>query len=394
MEKLALHGGTPAYTHSHPIWPIGTPDDLQALKEADWFSRGGASCQKLSEDLKALCETKYAFPVANGTVSLELILRAMGIGYGDEVILPPYTFIATLSSIVYANATPVFADIDPETYMLSPKDAESKITPKTKAIVAVAVSGQPCDFEALEDICRRHQIALIVDAAQAVGARYKGRSIGAIGNVASFSCQNTKNLTAGEAGFITTSDDALAENLMALLGLTEKEGFTDQGHLLTDVQAALLDRQLQPLPEQIALRMKNAAYLDEALKDDLFVSPVKKDDGIDVHAYHLYLFRVNYKKLAEYGLTREDYLKALQAEGLNAGPGYMPLYTFASICGKAATDRIERPIDLSPLPACEIASRLEGGWFEQFVLLETPEGIRGVAEAFRKVGRHIEELKA
>ena len=115
MEKLALHGGTPAYTHSHPIWPIGTPADLQALKEADWFSRGGASCQKLSEDLKTLCETKYAFPVANGTVSLELILRAMGIGYGDEVILPPYTFIATLSSIVYANATPVFADIDPET---------------------------------------------------------------------------------------------------------------------------------------------------------------------------------------------------------------------------------------------------------------------------------------
>jgi hypothetical protein len=159
---------------------------------------------------------------------LELLLRGFGIGRGDEVILPPYTFIATLSSIVFAGATPVFADIDDSNYLISPASVEEKITDKTRAIVAVAVGGCPPDLDALEEIAKRHNVKLIVDAAQGVGAEWKGKNLCAYGDAASISCQNSKNLTSGEGGIITTNDDVLAKNLELMLTGGKEDG-KDEG---------------------------------------------------------------------------------------------------------------------------------------------------------------------
>ena len=168
---LALHGGSPLKTNGFPGWPQTTDTDRQALldtiRSGNWSS--GEKRAAFETRFAADCGVKHCFAVANGTVSLELILRGFGIGYGDEVILPPYTFVATLSSIIFAGATPVFADIDPTTFNISPEGVKAKITDKTRAIVAVAVGGCPPDLDALSAIAREHGVKLIVDAAQSAG---------------------------------------------------------------------------------------------------------------------------------------------------------------------------------------------------------------------------------
>ena len=168
---LAIHGGTPVRTKKFDTWPRITDLDRGvlhgAVAQGDWYSGGRRRC--FEDQFAADCGVKHCFCVANGTVSLELILRAYGIGYGDEVILPPYTFVATLSSIVFAGATPVFADIARQNYLLDPQKVEEKITPRTRAVVAVAVAGCPPMIDELEELCRRHGLRRILDAAQAVG---------------------------------------------------------------------------------------------------------------------------------------------------------------------------------------------------------------------------------
>ena len=191
---LAIHGGEPVLKQNMPAWPQVTDIDREMLKGT--LLSGNYNSGKLRKQFEAEfakdCGVAHCFAVANGTVSLELLLRGFGIGRGDEVILPPYTFIATLSSIVFAGATPVFADIDDSNYLISPASVEEKITDKTRAIVAVAVGGCPPDLDALEEIAQRRGVKLIVDAAQGVGAEWKGKSICACGDAASISCQNSK----------------------------------------------------------------------------------------------------------------------------------------------------------------------------------------------------------
>ena len=187
---LAINGGKRVRdkSKSYPSWPSVTDGDRKLLNETigdvyrGFSNRKQEFEQKFAKDGKV----KYCFAVANGTVSLELILRAYSIGRGDEVILPPYTFIATFSSIVYAGATPVFADISERDYNMDVVDAEKKITDKTKAIVVVAVGGCPPDIDAFESLAKKYDIKLIVDAAQAVGASWRGGNIASCGDAASF----------------------------------------------------------------------------------------------------------------------------------------------------------------------------------------------------------------
>ena len=203
------------------------------------------------------------------------ILRALGIGRGDEVIVPPFTFIASISSLIYVGATPVFADLDPEDLLLSPEAAEQAITPRTKAIMPVLVGGRPVDLERYEALCRKHGLYLILDAAQAVGTVYMEKGLGSWGVAASISCQNSKNLTCGEGGIILTSDDALAAALRRMLngGLNESGKMTSLSLAsgMSEFQAALLNTQLRSLDAQIEKRMESSRILDETLKDLPFV---------------------------------------------------------------------------------------------------------------------------
>lgn len=395
---LAIHGGTPIRTEKFGIWPRVTELDRSAISETvlsgDWHC--GRRRRAFEERFAADCGVRHCFAVANGTISLELILRAYGIGYGDEVILPPYTFVATLSSIVFSGATPVFADICRENYLLSPRMLEEKITPRTKAIVAVAVAGCPPDVDALEEIARRHHLRLIVDAAQAVGAVWRDRRICACGDVASISCQNTKNLTSGEGGIITTNDDALAEQLSRILGGGAENGqyvTVGQDHAMGEFQAAILMSQYEKLYGEIARREKNAAYLAGRLKDLPFVHSAEYDARITQHAYHLYLLRFDRELLAEKGITRAQFLKAVNAEGIPISAGYMPLYTFPCATAPDTERVIGGKIDTTPLAECERASREEGAWLTQNLLLGTREDIDDIADAFIKVWAHADDVR-
>lgn len=395
---LALYGGTPVLKKNIPAWPQATDIDRQML--TDTLVSGDWSSGKLREQFEATfardCGVAHCFAVANGTVSLELLLRGFGIGRGDEVILPPYTFVATLSSIVFAGATPVFADIDDSNYLLSPASVEEKITDKTRAIVAVAVGGCPPDLDAFEDIARRHNVKFIVDAAQGVGAEWKGKSICAYGDAASISCQNSKNLTSGEGGIITTNDDALAKKLELMLsGGKDGDRFVSvaQDHRITELQASILLSQYDKLSREVVLRDKNAAYLAGRLKGLGFVEHMSYDERITTHAYHLFLMRFKKEELAKKGITRDQFIKALVAEGVPICSGYAPLYTFPCVTSRDTERMIATKIDVTPLPGCDKASFEEGSWMGQAVLLSDRATLDGIVEAIIKVWEHADELK-
>ena len=394
---LAILGGDPIRKEKFGVWPRVTENDRKLLAETvlagDWHS--GKLRREFEEKFAAACGVKHCFAVANGTVSLELILRAYGIGYGDEVILPPYTFVATLSSIVFAGATPVFADIARDDYLLDPKVLEAKITPRTRAIVAVAVAGCPPKLDELEEIARRHSLRLIVDAAQAVGAAWNERRICACGDVASISCQNTKNLTCGEGGIITTNDDELASRLSVILngGLCNEQYVSvGQDHGISEFQASLLLSQYEKLEGEIALRERNAAYLSGRLKDLPFVHSAGYDPRITRHAYHLYLMRFDREVLAERGIDRRRFLKALNAEGIPISAGYMPLYTFPCATSADTERMIGGKIDVSPLAECQRASYEEAAWLTQNLLLGSFEDMDQIADAMIKVWEHATDV--
>ena len=400
---LAIFGGEPVKKTEFMSWPVTKELDkellLETIRSGKWSN--GSKKAEFEARFAADCDVKHVFAVANGTVSLELILRGLGIGYGDEVILPPYTFVATLSSIVFAGATPVFADIDRGTYDISPASVEEKITPNTKAIVAVAIGGCPPDLDALTEIAQKYNVKLIVDAAQGVGAIWNGKSICAYGDAASISCQNSKNLTSGEGGIITTNHDELAAAIAQMLrgGYVEDENgervytTVGQDQNISEFQASLLLSQYDKLYAEMAVREKNAAYLAGRMKTMEFAHAMNYDDRIDRHAYHLFVIRLDSEKFAEKGITREQFIKALNAEGIPLSVGYNPLYTFPCITVPYTEELIGTKITVENLPESELAAYKEGTWLYQACLLGTREDMDMIADAMIKVWEHADEIK-
>lgn len=397
MSKLAILGGTPVRTAPFLSWPQATESDEKGLLKASLTKKNGKECVRFAERYAEFCGTKYCIPVANGTVSLELILRGLGIGYGDEVILPAYTFIATMSSVIFAGAKPVFADIEPENYNISAESIATKITPKTKAIIAVAVGGRPCDFEKLELLAKKHNLYLVVDAAQAVGARFMNRNIGKIGIAASFSCQNSKNLTSGEGGIITTDNEDLYRNICCILGIYPADhpvkGMLHLDHGLTEMQAALLNSQFDRIPDEVYVRSENAAYFEGRIAGNPLLMARNTDSRIQVDAHHVHVMRVNYNLLKEYGLTREDFIAAVNAEGFPLTAGYQPLYSFPCTGSPQVARMVGGEIDLSPLSVCETAGYLEGTWIYHATFLGNRSDMDDIADAVWKVCENIEDLR-
>ncbi len=211
MPHLALNGGPPVRTESFPTWPIYTEEDAKAVGEVvlngKWGCMSGTKVFAFAERFAAMQQAKHGVCVTNGTTALVIALQAVGVGPGDEVIVPAYTFIATPNAVLMSNGIPVFVDIDPETYNLDPDGVERAITPRTKAIMPVHFAGLPADMERLTAIARKHGLALIEDCAQAHGAQWNGKGVGPIGDIGGFSFQSSKNLNAGEGGIILTNNE-------------------------------------------------------------------------------------------------------------------------------------------------------------------------------------------
>src|SRR5918993_629709 len=214
-NALALLGGTPVRTKPFPTWPIYGKEEEQALlrtlHSGRWGKVDGSEVKTFERRFADAHAAKHGIAVVNGTVSLRIALLAAGIEPGDEVIIPPYTFFATASAVVEANATPIFADIDRATFNIDPAAIEASVTRRTRAIICVHLGGLPCDMDAIMAVAQRHGLVVIEDAAHAHGSAYKGRPVGAIGHLGSFSFQSSKNMTSGEGGIVVTNDDALAD---------------------------------------------------------------------------------------------------------------------------------------------------------------------------------------
>lgn len=337
---LAIDGAKPTLDKTLPGWPYFAPDEIEAAsavlasgKVNYWTGEEGRHFER---EYAAYVGTKYAIALANGTVALELALHALGIGQGDEVIVPSRTFIASASCAVMRGAVPVIADVDPVSGNLTAETIAPLLTPRTKAIIAVHLAGWPCDMDPIMELARKHGIKVIEDCAQAHGATYKGRAVGSIGDIAAFSfCQDKILSTGGEGGLITSDDERIwnlawsfkdhGKSFDAVYNREHPIGFRwlhdsfGTNWRLTEMQSAIGRVLLRKLPDRVQLRRRNAAILDQEFSriPALRVVSPSRDFG---HSYYKYYAYIRPELLRD-GWNRDHIMAAICAEGVPCSTG-------------------------------------------------------------------------
>ncbi len=394
IAKLALLGGIPALTRQPPAWPFFDESDraalLRVLESRLW---GGYHevVGELEKDFAAYHGAAHGIAIANGTLSLEIALASAGIGAGDEVIVPPITFVASAAAVARVGAVPVFVDVQPDTINLDPQLIESALTERTRAIVLVHFAGCPADLDKFTQLCQLHNLVLIEDCAHAHGAEWKGQRVGSFGHFGSFSFQGSKNMTSGEGGILITSNADLAESARSIANQGRRTGGAWYEHVnlgtnarLTGFQAAILLNQLERLPEQVTTRMDRAAKLRAGIATTkvLQATPAVLDERITAHAFHLFSMTYDGQMLGE--LPREQFVAALAAEGLPVTTGY-PYPIYRNQLFK------HRPHTVHPCPVAEAYCR-SSVWLPQNTLLADDEWIGGANDAIRKVCANASHL--
>ena len=340
-EKLAIYGGKPV---RNSLLPYGKQniqeEDINAVVSvmtSDWLTTG-PKVAEFEQTFARSIQAKEAVAVSNGTAALHCAMYALGIRRGDEVIVPTITFAATANCVVFQGAKPVFADVDPDTLLIDPNKINDLITPRTKAIIAVDFAGQPCDYDMLDDIANRHNLAIVDDACHALGGTYKDRPVGTLAALNTFSFHPVKNITTGEGGMISTDSPDLAKKMRLFRnhGITTDHRQREQqeswfyemidlgfNYRLTDFQCALGISQLKNLPDWIPRRQEIAERYNMAFKKIPGVKPltVRKDVS---HAYHLYVVQLDLMELKN--CDRTFIFKALRAEGIGVNVHYIPVH--------------------------------------------------------------------
>lgn len=339
-DKLAVNGGMPVRREMLPYGRQWIDDtDIGALVEvlrSDWLTTG-PKVSEFEQTFAVALGAREAVAVSNGTAALHTAMYAIGIGPGDEVIVPSITFAATANCVVYQGGTPIFADVDPDTLLLDTTQVEEKITPKTKAIIAVDYAGHPCDYESLRTITDQYGLILVDDACHALGGSYKNKPVGILADLNTFSFHPVKHITTGEGGMITTDDPKLARrmrifrnhgivtsNQQRLQRGSEFYEMVDLGYnyRLTDLQCALGISQLTKLSEWVRRRQEIAQQYDLNLADVTAVNPLLVRNNV-CHAYHLYVVRIDTGQL---NATRDQIFTALCAEGIGVRVHYIPVH--------------------------------------------------------------------
>ncbi|MCP5520269.1 MAG: DegT/DnrJ/EryC1/StrS family aminotransferase [Verrucomicrobiales bacterium] len=400
LTKPALVGGAKACDFEWPRWPVHGDAErsrlLAVLESGQWWF--GERVREFEAAYAAFQGSRFAVTCTNGTTAIEMALRGLGVVEDDEVIVPPYTFIATASAAVTVGAIPVFADIQPDTLCLDPADVARKITPRTKAIIPVHVAGRMADMEAINALATEHRLVVTEDAAHAWGSQWRGRGAGTLGRCGTFSFQVSKNLTAGEGGIMVTDDEELADLCRSFTHCGRRKGsaWYDHDYLgsnlrMTEFQAAVLLAQLERLPEQLARREQNARLLDEGMRDLPGIRLLAPAPDMTRRSYHMFIFRVD---AAALGLSRARFIKALQAEGLPVSEGwYRPLYRNGVFANAHVGPQhgIKSPLAAKGVdyreancPVCEQVCR-DAVWIPHPVLLAEEPKIQSAITAIRKV---------
>jgi len=334
-DKPAVLGGTPVHKGGWTSWPqwreSWEPRILEILRSRRWYRLSAPHVEDFEKGYAQLLGAKSCLATASGTTALIVSLHVMDVDAGDEVIVSPYTFIATYNAILSARALPVFADTDPATLTMDPASIESRITDRTRAIMPVHIFGMPCDMDPINAIARRRKLAVIEDACQAWLAEYKGRKCGTIGDLGCFSFQESKHIPSGEGGAITSMSAELIDKCNSFHNCGRACG-TNQGHgsftrgnnyRMTQVQAMILAQQFDKLVKETALRQTNADYLSANLGKIPGITPVRLPENARA-AWHLYPFL--YDAAQFNGLTRHQFARAVSAEGVPCGGVYGEQY--------------------------------------------------------------------
>jgi dTDP-4-amino-4,6-dideoxygalactose transaminase len=411
--KPAKLGGKPVCSGGWPGWPVyGEPEEqslLGTLKSGHWYRGSGKAVSGFEAAYEKLTGAKHCLATASGTAALSTALGALDIGPGDEVIIPPYTFVATYNVVVLNYALPVFVDSDLESFQIDADKIEAAVTKNTKVIMPVHVGGYPANLDKILAVAGKHKIPVVEDACQAHLAEWRNRKVGTWGLAGCFSFQASKNLNSGEGGAVLSNDDPFAETCYnfhnqgrarAVSGYNFTYSGTRGSNLrLCEFQGGLLVAQMTRVIEQSNRRNENALYLTKLLSEIPGIKPAKLYDGATRSAYHLYMFRYDPSQFA--GLDRAKFLAAMVKEGVPASSGYgvMNKDDYVSALAKNkhflklyGEQRLKEWLDRNHnLPQndklCEQAV-----WFTQTMMLAERGKMDQIAEAIRKIQKYAPEL--
>jgi len=413
MAKLALNGGEPVRAASAPwpAWPISTEKDaalVAKITRSNRWSYDGEYEWKFAEAFAKYQGAKYGLCCSNGTVGIQIALEALGIGAYDEVIVPGMTWQATAAACIDVNAVPVLTDVEPDTWVLDLDKAEAAITKKTKAIIVVHLYGCMADMDRLMKICKKHGLFLIEDCAHQHGSFWKGKGAGSMGDVGSFSFQESKTLTCGEGGFNTCKTKTLFERIYSLRNCGR--GYEDDmthaiqsgNYRLTEWQAALLLGGLSRLDRQVKRRDANAMYVNGLLAQIPGILPMRRRKEVTQQSYYNFTFRLDPEALE--GVTNHAFCAALNAE-LRSGDAVEPPYEPLNNCGLYKPHTKPRhhlsaeywdAIDPARfgLPVATDAHARTGVAVHHAALMGTKKDMRDIAKAVAKIAENAGELKA
>jgi dTDP-4-amino-4,6-dideoxygalactose transaminase len=410
--KPAVLGGKPVCSGKFPGWPVYDRTEEQALLETlhsgAWYRGSGKGVSTFEEAYAKLTGAKHCLATSSGTSSLTTALGALEIGPGDEVILPPYTFVATYNVIVLNYALPVFVDTDVETFQIDANKIAAAITERTRAIIPVHLGGASVDLDKVLEVAKARNIAVIEDACQSHLAEWRGRKVGTWGTGGCFSFQASKNLNSGEGGAVLTNDDEFA----ALC-----RSFHDQGRAtksserkfnysgtrgsnlrLTEFQGRLLVAQMTRVEEQSKRRTENAMYLTKMLGEIPGILPAKMYEGCTRNAYHLYVFRFKKEHFAD--MPRSKFVAALGKEGVGCSGGYGPMNKSEYVLNLTKSRHYQKLYPAEVLNnwadrnRCPMNDQLceEAVWFGQNMLLGPRTDMEQIAEAVRRIQSHAGEI--
>ena len=333
INKLAIHGGEKVKSGSWPQWPVwdegAEKDVIDMLRSGRWWRGSGEYAADFEKKYAELMGTKRCLATASGTAALLVALHVLGVDAGDEVLVSPFTFIATYNVIFMNKALPVFVDTDPETFLINTSKIEERITDRTSAILPVHIYGLPVDMDKVNEVAKKHNLKVVEDACQAWLGEYKGKKLGTLGDLGCFSFQNSKNLPTGEGGAVVGNNDEIMDRCFSFHNCGRPFGSVQRttdypirgsNRRMQQIQAITLLSQMNRIEKDADVRLENAKYLDKRMAEIPGIIPAKLVAENSRSAYHFYPFRFISEKFGN--VSRAKFIEALRAEGIPCNAGY------------------------------------------------------------------------
>ena len=409
MATLAINGGTPVRTAPYPSWPETNDDAYVAAVEAvvrsgEWggFPEPGVHATAFETAFAAYQGAAHGILMVNGTITMEVACKALGIGWGDEVIVPALTFSATAYAPMAAGALPVFVDVTPDTWTIDPEQVEAAITERTRAIIPVHLGHHMADMDRIMDIARRNGLSVIEDCAHAHGQRWQDQGAGCIGDFGSFSHQSSKILTSGEGGSLLTNDETLAQRAHSIVDCgrakdpDEKEFTFGANYRLSELNAAILEVAIERFPAQQEARAIAGKRFEALVADIPGITVMPADDRITRWSFYNYLLKMDPAAFA--GRSNEVVCAAMEAEGIQAEVQYPPMnhYELFQPSLSRLPVAVEYAEQLDPtrmsFPVAEAAGLRESIYFMETTFRDGEQGVQDAADALAKIQANAEEL--